>query len=103
MLCVRNDNYVFVLPSDPNDERDEILHDLRWVPTSSGKLNYLSISDSLEMRERLFVERFEKWEKLFPWPSVDDDATVMNVPNIDEVAVVSSELSSDSRATNETR
>lgn len=32
----------------------------------TARLNYLNIAEQLEMRDRLFVERYEKWAALFP-------------------------------------
>lgn len=32
------------------------------------RLNYLNIGNQLEMREQLFVERYNIWDELFPLP-----------------------------------
>lgn len=49
---------------------DEIIGDIRWRRTSPIRLNYLQIgNDGSEMRDRMFIDRYSKWNELFPLPA----------------------------------
>lgn len=79
--------------SDPNDRTDEILQNLSWIPLNSNTMNYLNIGNELDMRDRLFAERFAKWEALFPLPELlldneeDDGFASTEIYTIDNTEV----------------
>lgn len=43
---------------------------MRWKPLLTSRMNYLNIGDELQMKDGLFVERYNKWASLFPLPVV---------------------------------
>lgn len=49
---------------NPNDKKD--CHQTKWQPVSGNRFNYLNIGDQIEMKEGLFLERYNFWKKLFP-------------------------------------
>lgn len=54
------------------------------VPT---RFNYLNIADHMEMRDRLFKDRYDKWTALFPLPPLrrsKDDLPPENTPEYNE-------------------
>lgn len=80
----------FAYRGDPNKPNDDILKNLRWRPTYPNRMNYLSIgNDELEMKERMFEERFKVWDELFPFSirrrGKDDEGEGYEVTeNVDE-------------------
>ncbi|KAI4456238.1 carboxylesterase [Holotrichia oblita] len=57
----------FVKSGNPTPgQSDELLDNVRWVPYSQKLSNYLEIGNNLVMKEKLFEERYQEWEKLFP-------------------------------------
>lgn len=56
--------------SDPNKQTDEVLRDIRWRPMSVSRMNYLDIGNNeIEMKEKLYMDRYDVWSTLFPLPS----------------------------------
>lgn len=55
---------------DPNKQSDEVLRDIRWRTMSPSRMNYLDIGNNeIEMKEKLYVDRYDVWSALFPLPS----------------------------------
>ncbi|XP_055859203.1 juvenile hormone esterase-like [Episyrphus balteatus] len=50
----------FAATGDPN------IKNLNWKPLNLDKENYLDIGDELILREKLLLDRFDLWDRLFP-------------------------------------
>lgn len=52
--------------SDPNNPDDTYLSDVSWRQSSGERYEYLQIGEELQMKEFLYSERYEVWDRLFP-------------------------------------
>jgi carboxylesterase type B len=57
----------FAYTGNPNNKSTESnISDLDWIPYDNFRENYLDIGDDLVMRTRLYLERYQIWETIFP-------------------------------------
>nr|AQY62728.1 carboxylesterase [Cnaphalocrocis medinalis] len=49
-----------------NNEQKEDFLNVTWIPFTHDNLAYLDIGNNLIMKRKLYVERMNEWEKLFP-------------------------------------
>ncbi|KAJ6649255.1 Juvenile hormone esterase [Pseudolycoriella hygida] len=59
----------FALRGDPNRLNDEVIRDIRWRPMLPNRFNYLDIGEEYVMKDKLYLERYEIWDALFPLPN----------------------------------
>lgn len=53
--------------SNPNEGiGKDILKDVEWKLRTSDRDYYLEIGEEFQLREDLYKERFELWDRLFP-------------------------------------
>lgn len=60
--------YNFAIHGDPNPHGDGFpeLSSLHWPPMTPSKREYLHLGSQFQVRERLFEDRFNVWEELYP-------------------------------------
>lgn len=60
-----------------------MLKDIRWRPASVSRMNYLDIGNNeIEMKEKLYMDRYDVWSTLFPLPSRRRSKDVNSTANI---------------------
>lgn len=55
--------------SDPNRLNDEMIRDIRWRPMLPNRFNYLDMGEEYQMKDKLYLERYGIWDRLFPTTS----------------------------------
>lgn len=57
----------FANSGNPNNKSTESnISDLDWIPYDNFRENYLDLGEDLVMKTRLFLDRFQVWESIFP-------------------------------------
>lgn len=57
----------FAITGSPNNKLPSShVNDLNWTTYEKAKENYLDIGDELVMKDRLYLERYQVWESIFP-------------------------------------
>ncbi|XP_063229237.1 juvenile hormone esterase-like isoform X1 [Bacillus rossius redtenbacheri] len=56
----------FIQTRDPTPERSEIFNYVRWEPITTRNTNYLHQGVKMEMKQGLFQDRMNLWDRLFP-------------------------------------
>ncbi|KAK9692517.1 Carboxylesterase family [Popillia japonica] len=56
----------FVKSGNPTPDHSTELNNVHWVPYSQKLSNYMEIGNNLVMKQNLYEERYQEWEKLFP-------------------------------------
>lgn len=58
---------IYVIKSNPNEGiGKEILKDVEWKLRTPDRDYYLEIGEEFQLREDLYKERFDLWDRLFP-------------------------------------
>lgn len=68
LICETFSNIHFAF-SDPNRLNDEVIRDIRWRPMLPNRYNYLDMGEEYQMKDKLYLERYEIWDDLFPLPN----------------------------------
>ncbi|XP_055917775.1 venom carboxylesterase-6-like [Eupeodes corollae] len=74
----------FATTGNPNNPKDDYLKNMNWKPLDLKKENFLEIGDELVMKERLFLERFDIWKRLFPleWKGLQCNGQSIDYPEV---------------------
>ncbi|KRT82520.1 esterase, partial [Oryctes borbonicus] len=56
----------FVKTGNPTSGHSTVLNNVNWVPYSKKSPKYLEIGNDLKIKENLYEDRYQVWEKLFP-------------------------------------
>lgn len=57
----------FAQTGNPNNKSSKSnISDLDWIPYDNFRENYLDIGQDLIMKTRLYLDRYQVWETIFP-------------------------------------
>nr|QIK02110.1 carboxylesterase 10 [Holotrichia parallela] len=56
----------FVKTGNPTPGSSQLLNNVHWPPYSKNSPKYMDIGDKLVVKENLYEDRYQEWEKLFP-------------------------------------
>ncbi|GJQ73730.1 hypothetical protein Trydic_g14064 [Trypoxylus dichotomus] len=56
----------FVKTGNPTPNHSSVLNNIHWMPYSKESPKYLEIGDDLKLKENLYENRYQVWEKQFP-------------------------------------
>ncbi|CAO1378626.1 unnamed protein product [Diamesa serratosioi] len=57
----------FAVTGNPNNKtQTSLIAELDWVPFDETRENYLEIGEQLQMKNRLFLDRYQIWDSVFP-------------------------------------
>lgn len=57
----------FAVTGNPNNKTEtSLIADLDWVSFDETRENYLEIGEQLQMKNRLFLDRYQIWDSIFP-------------------------------------
>lgn len=74
----------FAKTGNPNNQMDDYLKNVDWKPLDLKKENFLEIGEELVMNERLFLERFDIWKRLYPleWKGQKCNSESLDYPEV---------------------